>query len=284
MNPPIERATILAKIVLLLSIACLASIFLINGTSGTSTAQSEERVLEDTVPKHLPIKVKIKKEKEQAFKDLKNEKWMRDLEIEVTNTGDKPIYFLDFVVTMPEITAPDGTNMAFPLRYGRIELGSIENKAGPDDIPIKPGETYVLKAYNSSVRGWENFRKHHNKPDAKRLILNFQVLSFGDGTGFWTTGGIAVPEQTKENSSSSRCEQEKNKSDPLLAERQLAFVHWPATLSVDILPANFLLANFFPPTLQNLLPSSCNHKPAALVIIAVAKSSPSRIGVMVVRL
>src|SRR5947209_4753818 len=81
---------------------CLITIFLINITLTSSTAQSEERVLEDTIPKHLPIKVKIKKEKEKAFKDLKNEKWLRDFELEVTNTGDKPIYYLGLLIVLPE--------------------------------------------------------------------------------------------------------------------------------------------------------------------------------------
>jgi hypothetical protein len=54
---------------------------------GTAATSSEERELDNTVPKHLPIKVQIKKEKEKAFKDLKNEKWVRDFELEITNTG-----------------------------------------------------------------------------------------------------------------------------------------------------------------------------------------------------
>lgn len=33
----------------------------------------QERFLEDKIPKHLPIKVKIKKEKEKTFKDSKND-------------------------------------------------------------------------------------------------------------------------------------------------------------------------------------------------------------------
>jgi hypothetical protein len=64
--------------------------------------EKEERQLEDATPKHVPIKVKIKKEKEEAFKDLKNEQWLKELELEVTNTGNKPIYFLVFVLTLPE--------------------------------------------------------------------------------------------------------------------------------------------------------------------------------------
>lgn len=110
MNPQTNISNVFAKIVLLFSFACLGLIFLISGRLSSSTAQSEERVLEDTIPKHLPIKVKLKKEKEKAFKDAKNEKWLRDFELEVTNTGDKPIYFLHLSIELPEITIPNGTD------------------------------------------------------------------------------------------------------------------------------------------------------------------------------
>src|SRR5437763_1750016 len=39
--------------------------------------QKEERELEDTTPKHVPIKLKIKAEKEKSFKDIGNEHWLR---------------------------------------------------------------------------------------------------------------------------------------------------------------------------------------------------------------
>src|SRR5437868_6895470 len=128
MNPPEKTSTTFARVVLLLSFVCLASIFLINGTLSTGIAQSEEREIEDKIPKHLPIKIKIKKEKEKAFKDLSNDNWMRDVEFEVTNTGDKPIYFLRFEIVLLDVTAPNGTNIAFPFDYGKTELGSIKSK------------------------------------------------------------------------------------------------------------------------------------------------------------
>lgn len=191
----------------------LASVLLLKGMTAPGIAQlNEERELEDKIPKHLPIKVKIKKEKERSFRDLKNEKWLRDFELEITNIGDKPIYFLYFVATLDGITAPNGTNMAFPLMYGRSELGNVGRKADTDDLPIKPGETYVLKAYDSNVRGRDLFRKNHSKPQPKKLILKFQMLGFGDGTGFESTGGIPFPEPPKEKSGLGRCEQEQNKS------------------------------------------------------------------------
>src|SRR5947209_9407094 len=146
MNPSSKPSIIFVRAVLLLSLACLAPIFLLNITLTSSTAQLKERVIENTIPKHLPIKVRIPKEKEKAFKDWDNEKWMHDFELEVTNTGTKPIYYLHLGIYFPEITIPNGTdNMGFTMGFGRRERSNIETKAEPDDPSIKPGETIVLK-------------------------------------------------------------------------------------------------------------------------------------------
>ncbi|HEV2913891.1 MAG TPA: hypothetical protein VGX92_11485 [Pyrinomonadaceae bacterium] len=213
MNPSSENSTVVAKLVLLLFLAYLAAIYLINGAVVPSIAQSTERELENTVPKHLPIKLKIRKEKEKAFKDLKNEKWVRDFQLEVTNTGDKPIYYLSLLIILPEITAPDGHNIGFGLHYGRSELGTIEPKAEADDVPIKPGETYVFSFTDLEVDGWERFRQRENKPDAKKLILHFQILSFGDGTGYVGNDGKAVPHGPDAKSGTGGCVPEPNFDD-----------------------------------------------------------------------
>src|SRR6184192_3807346 len=39
-----------------------------------------EREVEDKIPKHVPIKIKLKADKEKAFKDMDNENWQRDFE------------------------------------------------------------------------------------------------------------------------------------------------------------------------------------------------------------
>src|SRR3712207_4633634 len=70
----------------------LLAFFLVCGGIGIvpSTAQSqpEAKELDDKIPKHLPIKVKVK--------NLDKKNWVREVEVEVKNTGDKPIYFLSF--------------------------------------------------------------------------------------------------------------------------------------------------------------------------------------------
>jgi hypothetical protein len=142
---PQKTPAALRKRLFLFFIMFLACVLLMTGMFSLSVAQStEERELEDKIPKHLPIKVKIKKEKEKAFKDLKNEKWTRDFQLEITNTGNKPIYFLSLWISLPEITAPDGRNIGFSIRYGRGQLIDIETKPAADDVPIKPKETYVF--------------------------------------------------------------------------------------------------------------------------------------------
>src|SRR5689334_20205082 len=114
------------------------------------SAQSGERVLNNTIPKRVPIKAKLKKEKEKSFADMKNAKWVREFELEVTNTGDRPIYFLYMLLVLPD-TIVGGNPLVFPFYYGRNELSSFANTAEKDDVPINPGETIVFTIHPSQV-------------------------------------------------------------------------------------------------------------------------------------
>ena len=81
----------------------------------------QERIFRAQIRKDIPIKLNIKKEKEVSFKDLKNGKWVSEFELELTNTGDKPIYFV-YLMLISDVKL-DGNPMMFPLVYGRQELG-----------------------------------------------------------------------------------------------------------------------------------------------------------------
>lgn len=152
--------------------------------TSTSAASQEERVFENKIPSHIPIKIKIKKEKEKSFKDLKNEKWLSEFEIEITNTGNRPIYFLHIIIGT-NVKVDDGLEMVYPLTYGRAELGDIITKASIDDVPIKPGETIVLEV--GEVPLWEKSVREKRWPESTKLTATIQVLSFGDGTGYFGT-------------------------------------------------------------------------------------------------
>ena len=164
------------------------------------TLQKEERELEDSIPKHIPIKIKIKKEKEVAFKDLNNERWARDFELEVINTGTKPIYALDFLV-VTDVKAAAGFRIVFPLSYGRAELGDIRTKFERTDIPINPGESVSLTIHPGQLDAWDYARRKENRPFPKHLKVEFQFLSFGDGTGYIGDDGTALPRAIPEEGS-----------------------------------------------------------------------------------
>jgi hypothetical protein len=110
----------------------------------------QEKTLEDKIPQHLPIKVKVK--------NLNSKRWVHDLEVEVTNTSEKPIYFLDFHIILPEVILIDDS-VGFPLRYGRIELIKFTTPLEPGDVPIQPGEVHVFKISKSSAQGWDDLRE-----------------------------------------------------------------------------------------------------------------------------
>ncbi|MDX6613038.1 MAG: hypothetical protein QOD75_2224 [Blastocatellia bacterium] len=166
-----------------------------------SAPKKEEREFYDQVPKHLPIRVKIKKEKEEKFRELENAHWARDLELELTNTGDKNIYFLGLNLILSETRASDGRNMSFPLHYGRPELSDLEVKAGVDDVPIRPGETHLFRIPESLVLAHETVNRRLKRAQPKKVILRFNFLSFGDGTGFLGNTGWFFPRSAKEISS-----------------------------------------------------------------------------------
>jgi hypothetical protein len=155
--------------------------------------KKEERIFENQIPSHLPIKVKIRAEKEKAAKDLANDRWHRDLEIEVKNTGDKPIYYLSIIIKMPEVKVNNGS-LTFGVRYGKNTLfDGSKGQASPTSVPLKPKDTLILNIDNGEARGWEIWRSREKTPPPKRIIFLFEELNFGDGTGFFGGNGTPWP-------------------------------------------------------------------------------------------
>jgi hypothetical protein len=152
----------------------------------------EERFIENTIPNHVPIKIKIKKGRERAFKDMRNERWARDFELEVTNTGDKPIYEL-YLLLITDVRAAEGYRIVTALYYGRTELGTISTLATSQDVPIKPGESTVMKIDPGQLEAWDIRTRAEHRRLPKKIQIKFQGLSFGDGTGYVGSGGTAIP-------------------------------------------------------------------------------------------
>jgi hypothetical protein len=194
MNPSTARLVMFATRFLLPLLVCGAAIFLIKGAlvPDQSKAQSSgERVVENLVPKHVPIKIKIKEDKERAVKDMNNDKWTSDFELEVTNTSDKAIYLLELWVEMPEVISENGRRMGFTLRFGRPDFVDFDARATPDDKTIQPKQIHIFKIEDRFQRGWSAYKTRAHKADPKRIEITFTQLSFGDGSGF--NGSDAKP-------------------------------------------------------------------------------------------
>jgi hypothetical protein len=218
--------------------AALVTVGVVGIASSTAqSTQKEERELEDKIPKHLPIKVKVK--------NLNSEKWARDVEVEVTNTGNKPIYFLLLSLYFVDVKMDNGDEIGFPLRYGRLAMVDVKVRAIPEDIPIQPGETYVFNARKGLAVGWEKFRTKNNKPHPKKVGIRLDMLNFGDGTGLLTSDGLPVSDS---KSSKSSCGEQRNKDTFIKAAwNVLQDKPDPSAPNVfHFLPANFLPVNFSP--------------------------------------
>lgn len=148
------------------------------------SAQTKRR-LEDLVPAHVPIKIKIKKEHEECFEDLNNEHWAADFVLEVKNTGDRPIYALSLLWMLRDAKAPDGNPYGATMNFGRVEFRSVPGETPkPQDVPIQPGETHVFKLSKPRADGLKSFAKDEGVPPLNGVLVYFHFISFVDGTGW----------------------------------------------------------------------------------------------------
>jgi len=186
------------------SFTCLFLLVSVCGfvASRAQTPPEGEREVVEKIPKHLPIKVKIRKP--EKLKDAKNEDWLGELELEVTNTGTKPIYYLHISVYMPDVFAPNGHNYGYGFTYGRGALVALDEPVQPDDVPIQPGGVVILTVPAAEAEGWKSGRAKGTLTNPKRLEFIFDYLNFGDGTGFVGSTGKPLPER-KERSANSTC-------------------------------------------------------------------------------
>jgi hypothetical protein len=137
-----------------------------------AAGNSDERKVENTVSEKVPVKVKVKDEK--SLKDKKNKNWARELEIEVKNTGNKRLYYVNVEILMPDIVINGGT---FVLRmvYGRKKLLFPDEPLVPEDKPIMPGESITLKIPEGQVKAYEGGRdedKIYSDPERVEIVVH----------------------------------------------------------------------------------------------------------------
>ena len=166
-----------------------------------------ERILEDQIPPHLPIKVELR--------NIKTNSLLRDLEIKVTNEAKKPIYYLELGIVLPDVLSSAGGTLGFPLRYGRTALIKFDSPLQPGDVPLQPGESFVFKIAEKNLDAFDSQAVKGQRPsqfELKRAYLMFHNLNFGDKTGFSMTNGSPEPNVPKERSANG-CDQKGGLND-----------------------------------------------------------------------
>lgn len=161
-----------------------------------SFPSEQQRVFENTMPARAPLKVKLKNE--QAFTDMRNRNWARELEIEFKNTGDKPIYFFYMNLVMPDVIV-GSYPLAFQISYGRKEFVHLTTPIQPGDVPLRPGEEVTLKIEEVQLRGYEKSRDADGWSDPKTVSLHLQLINFGDGTSLRGTDAHPFPKPKPSN-------------------------------------------------------------------------------------
>lgn len=165
--------------------AALAILFLFSLPTGSHPSQAAQpertyEVSERSTPKGV---FEIKK-----VNNLQSASFPQGFEVEVKNISNKPIYYFEVAASLPETGAPP---LGFRLRYGRQELAIFQDRSPvlPEegDVPILPGESAILVT-DTLLR--QDIVPRFKDNDAeyawatRRVSMFFQMLSFGDGTGY----------------------------------------------------------------------------------------------------
>lgn len=148
-----------------------------------ATTEKNERKLRVLRMQRMPVAV-------TAIRNFQSETWYKDLEIEVKNVSDKPIYFLIAQLTFPDDNSDRSKIALLSLKFGLpkyFDISVVGNSLHPH---LKPGETCVLSLHDYY---WDILRQREKRfPERlKSFVMSFGRFSFGDKTGFTSEKGWA---------------------------------------------------------------------------------------------
>ena len=143
------------------------------------------RVAVNLSDKAIPLVLK-------SVRNLDSDSWIEDMELEVENTSNRPIYHLLITISFPEAprtTRSDGklSGLGTIVEYGRKDFGTHQDElARDDDVPIRPGEKAVLKLEQVYREGLRQYLVDHEFPESgiRQVQVRIDQISFGDGSGF----------------------------------------------------------------------------------------------------
>lgn len=180
MNPLLRITRLPSRRIVITLALLVAAIFTaravyVHGLAQSSDSSTQERKLIKKAFKDMPLVV-------SEVKNLQSETWHKNLEIEVKNVSDKPIYFILAYLIFPDERVPHGES-AISLTYGAPENIEIERLSDPQDQHLDPGEAHKFTIPESLKKGL-GVKNKKFPAEMKNLVIRFAIISFGDGTGF----------------------------------------------------------------------------------------------------
>jgi hypothetical protein len=155
----------------------LSFLFLVSiSSSGQEPASAPgERKFNNKTFKDLPVSV-------LSVQNLQSDTWPKELRIQIKNTSNKPIFFILAHLIFPDDPAPTGVS-GIPLEYGKPDSDEVGKDPDPDAEHLKPGDTFLF-AIPESLEGGLT-KKNQRAPETfQRMEFQFDLIIFGDGTGF----------------------------------------------------------------------------------------------------
>ena len=152
---------------------------------------------------------------------------------------------------LPETQSSQGAKIGFPLRYGRTEFVKFTTPVEPGDVPIQTGRTHIFKIAAMQAKGWDHLRANGYRPEPRRIQLLFQVLNFGDGTGYADASGtpVDIDKSVSVNRACATCPPAKKRASASFTEPALS--SFPARF----LPVKFSLAETISSLPSKVLPN-----------------------------
>lgn len=199
---PRKRISLLLAIVLVSSMLVVIASTLGRGTDSfagvkrVKVLRRKDQV--DVRPRPEEIAVSQEGQRERTFKNrefkdiplavtkvsnLQSDTWYKDLEIEVKNISNKPIYFILAYLGFPDIPEPADDEYGIALEFGKRGNIDYTKDADPQDPHLNPGDKFMFTIPEKMREGLRD--QHERTPELmKKLDLHISVVSFGDGTGF----------------------------------------------------------------------------------------------------
>lgn len=157
----------------------------------SSQEEVESRII-NKIPSHVPLRVEIR----NGGLDSN----LEDVEIKITNTGTRPIYYLSLTLASAEEFMPrNRVGLGTSLKIGNPKLADYSRSAShfeterANTVPFAPQDSRIFFIAKQEAEGFWKVMNDKGYPTDSKLVLEIQNLSFGDRTGYFTRDAIEMP-------------------------------------------------------------------------------------------